>query len=60
MKKACHTFGKSILTLQVHIVSTTSDPLGDGPTHCRVLGGEVIFIQRPPTVAAYQENYYGG
>lgn len=43
----------------VHIVSTTSDPLGDGPTHRRVPGGEVILIQRPPAVAAYQENYYG-
>lgn len=58
-KKACYPFGKSSFTLQVHIVSTTSDPLGDGPTHRRVPGGEVILIQRPPAVAAYQENYYG-
>lgn len=59
MKKACHPFGKSSFTLQVHIVSTTSDPLGDGPTHRRVPWGEVILIQRSPAVAAYQENYYG-
>ncbi|XP_052695532.1 piggyBac transposable element-derived protein 4-like [Crassostrea angulata] len=43
----------------VHIVSTTSDPLGDGPTHRRVPWGEVILIQRSPAVVAYQENYYG-
>ncbi|KAK3102565.1 hypothetical protein FSP39_012229 [Pinctada imbricata] len=43
----------------VHIVSTTSDPLGDGPTYRRVPGGGHVLIQRPPAVAHYQENYYG-
>ncbi|KAK3109202.1 hypothetical protein FSP39_025359 [Pinctada imbricata] len=43
----------------VHIVSTTSDPLGDGPTYLRVPGGGHVLIQRPPAVAHYQENYFG-
>ncbi|XP_062593965.1 piggyBac transposable element-derived protein 4-like [Saccostrea cucullata] len=43
----------------VHIVSTTSDPLGDGPAQRKVRGGGVIVIQRPPAVELYQENYYG-
>lgn len=43
----------------VHIASTTSDPLGDGPAQRRVRGGGVIIIQRPPAVEHYQQHYYG-
>lgn len=42
----------------VHIASTTSDPLGDGPAQRRVRGGGVIIIQRPPAVEHYQQHYY--
>ena len=45
--------------LKVHIVSTTSDPLGDGPAQRRIRGGDVIIIPRPPAVEHYQKNYYG-
>lgn len=42
----------------VHIVSTTSDPLENGPAQRRVRGGSVIIIQRPPAVEHYQQHYY--
>ena len=44
--------------MKVHIVSTTSDPLGDGPAQRRIRGVDVIIIPRPPAVVHYQKNNY--
>lgn len=44
---------------QVHVVSTTSNPLGDDPIVRRERGGNFREFSCPPPVAAYQ-NFMGG
>jgi hypothetical protein len=43
----------------VHVLSTTSHPLGDGPASRRVRGGGTIIIPRPPPVGDYQLRMSG-
>ena len=44
---------------KVHVLSTTSDPVGDGPVVRKTRGGGAAEFLRPPPVADYQEFISG-
>lgn len=43
----------------VHVLSTTSNPLGDEPAIRHRRGGDLVVLQRPPPIQHYQQNYSG-
>lgn len=43
----------------VHVLSITSNPLGDEPAIRHRRGGDLVVLQRPPPLQHYQQNYSG-
>lgn len=43
----------------VHVLSTTSNPLGDEPAIRHRRGGDLVVLQRPPPIQHYQQKYSG-
>lgn len=47
------------MLFQVHVLSTTSNPLGDEPAIRHRRGVDLVVLQRPPPIQHYQQNYSG-